>query len=65
MAPFNAATAAALHEMHPMPPDDLQLPPAPDLSAPALEVSTATIEKSTEVSILVQRLDPISSVPNI
>ena len=46
VAPFNAATAAALHEKHPMPPDDLQLPPAPDLSAPALEVSTATIEKS-------------------
>ena len=40
MAPFNAVTAAALHEKHPMPPDDLQLPPAPDLSAPA------TIEKS-------------------
>ena len=46
VAPFNAATAAALHEKHPIPPDDLKLPPATDLSAPALEVSTATIEKS-------------------
>ena len=46
VAPFNAATAAALHEKHPIPPDHLKLPPAPDLSAPALEASTATIEKS-------------------